>query len=1803
MDGFDEALHTHSASNQHNINDDKLNMGIAETLKRYEIDDDYIYRSMFSVESDLMQGGSQYLEEPHHTRSNSTAVERRKAADGNDLEAPDLDTYDNDHDEFSDKKKSDENRLRRAAVDMCKIFGLYHEETIKMNKTLQNFYRCTNQAGMALELETCPDVHLHKLQQMFAEEDKRVVEKQDQNKLQDHDLRHTLRHRKNSHLTDNLKLSPIKRSRRRTTRGTPAFSLQQQAYTASQLTATPLKRFPETFTKLRLYPSYRDYNAIISLNGPSTIVIGNSLRVRFEMRFPEVARFPRPDEAKRYPHPFDTIAIVPSNTVADDLSKTTDQFLNSVLCYEPIPPKTLKGSVLFNGTMQIRKAGEYKAMFAFRGKYPYQRCHTFKVKLVDASVIALDTTVRAGSRVLVRWLRASYEVGPDDVDWIGLYHIGNTGKKKLISRQDTLQPPNSEGHLSFNMPGLVGNFIFQFHIGKFDDQVIAASDIVNSKMRLIAMTGRRTPQTEARIVVASAHGDCFSERRQFQRNVVPHLKEIAGLKSMSFTYVNFTREDHTRVDDKWIIDTVKTSLRECSCATIFVLVLGNRYGYVPPKTLLSQRFKEMHPWVMERLNYCKSNKLTNGAGASMVEMMCHQSFFAPLANDGATAVKNVYFYFRSPAIVSTEKLSAAYELEGFENEGALQDLKGRIVRTGVGNVCLAYKNAREFASIVMKDLSESIKKLAGKSADNTGSKSAIDFRRFHATEKHKSIFCEMAAFQSSLRARYVHTLHPDRFVVIDNKTGSSSAKFQDDLIIDAWLLHAIHQDKIRQTRKDGEKEDPDSLERMTDDLLKKHHGNDSLPKSPVVVGDQRAFHALNTVVDKLVTEDITAIDSPFLILGCSGVGKSSILVTWLYQLVEQYGMSLDDPVIALTLPLSEPKCGPSEAELKALEEKNDFLDRLCETAVQTLLRLNTTTRFSEKGLSCDALVTLFRSLDTDQSGFLSHEELVAAFRKLNVGLSDEEVHQLIRTINFDADQDGKTSYEEFAHALHTTVDQQLFDEVNNDLLNISRYLEVEDLDKLKLYYERERLDHFNMKRLLNGIRKQTNIIEREKNDRLKNKKTFTHLHILCVHPGESSTRFITLTDVLRFIAYELAALIPDLPRDIVTNYVSQANTDLIDHFPSFLGKVSDHGKILLCIDSIDLLKPYTLRFLDEALPPNIRVILCGSIKATESNDGNPLTNNPVFKSLKTRNWLKSGHILMLKRIHKNDTLKICTDFVEALEDTSRPDELAALHGPGAIAFVDLEKIPGDAESLSYIFERVAKAPLASNIRALRYFIASFEPYDGTDNIEQRVEEFDGFQSIVEMYDDALYDVNQVYSKGQQVLQLILLSGNGLSEEQIRDLCEEKDQTRWSEFIFAVEPHIMTRRGAFIVLENSDVEAAVLRTFKNEVERCRQYQVLIDYWELKRGNPEFLDRATAELGHLYFSMWHGKPKLSDEENEMSFKIKQDLQHYRIMARKKMWSFLTTYDSFVDNFENKIGRHRLHEFFTILPPLKGWTNGLEVIQAEFLNHFKLNRKFLYPGSFQGFQITAVSDVCSSLNIAALPHSFKIASGLVIMYKWLADLQLPMFDRCWARPPTKKHKSVFNLCLDRQGRVCSSSLYPTEPLFLLERAFVLIMGQISFNMIETSDEVISKRFFKSKKHAFSPRSPLATVTTIIHAASRIYSNELYSCAKLLLNLEHRLPVDEFPKDMPQRKKKVCAYVVRMCFTVLIDENSARIKNIVMKTKFKALVMCKVAGVILKHYQHHHGSSSTSDTANQILASLKESMREFDVMNLLQT
>ena len=285
------------------------------------------------------------------------------------------------------------------------------------------------------------------------------------------------------------------------------------------------------------------------------------------------------------------------------------------------------------------------------------------------------------------------------------------------------------------------------------------------------------------------------------------------------------------------------------------------------------------------------------------------------------------------------------------------------------------------------------------------------------------------------------------------------------------------------------------------------------------------------------------------------------------------------------------------------------------------------------------------------------------------------------------------------------------------------------------------------------------------------------------------------------------------------------------------------------------------------------------------------------------------------------------------------------------------------------------------------------------------------------------------------------------------------------------------------------------------------------------------------------------------------------------------------------------------------MKGWKDGLTVLQDRFLSHFKINRKFFKSGSFQGFQISEVSDVCKSKNIAAMPHSFQIASGLVLIYLWLVDLQLPMFNQCWARPPTRKDKRVFNLCMDNVGRVCSGSVWPEEPLFLLERAFVLLMGKISFNGIDGSPEMLEKRFFGKRRHVFNQTSPMYMFAVISEATSALYCTELFACAELLLGYEHRLPVDEFPKSMKNRQYRLGQYITRMCFTVLIDENSARIKNIVSKTKFKASVISKLTESILTYYAKHfsgwHSNGGNEDEV-KCISMLKRAMTKFDVMGL---
>ena len=182
----------------------------------------------------------------------------------------------------------------------------------------------------------------------------------------------------------------------------------------------------------------------------------------------------------------------------------------------------------------------------------------------------------------------------------------------------------------------------------------------------------------------------------------------------------------------------------------------------------------------------------------------------------------------------------------------------------------------------------------------------------------------------------------------------------------------------------------------------------------------------------------------------------------------------------------------------------------------------------------------------------------------------------------------------------------------------------------------------------------------------------------------------------------------------------------------------------------------------------------------------------------------------------------------------------------------------------------------------------------------------------------------------------------------------------------------------------------MRSFADEVERGEIYTHLINFWESRTHIDAIANRCTDELGHLYFTGWYGKPKLTQE---LSFDRGQKFMKFRVAARRKMWQFLTNYVSFQKNYRHSIRRHRLLEFFNILPPLKGevWQNGLTVLLDSYLKHFKISKKFFHGGPFQGFLITEVSDACKNTNIFSMPHAYHIAYGLCIISKWLNDMRV--------------------------------------------------------------------------------------------------------------------------------------------------------------------------------------------------------------------
>jgi len=68
-----------------------------------------------------------------------------------------------------------------------------------------------------------------------------------------------------------------------------------------------------------------------------------------------------------------------------------------------------------------------------------------------------------------------------------------------------------------------------------------------------------------------------------------------------------------------------------------------------------------------------------------------------------------------------------------------------------------------------------------------------------------------------------------------------------------------------------------------------------------------------------------------------------------------------------------------------------------------------------KLLNEDRLLMLFKEFDTDDSGYITKDNLQEAFSKLEKPLSQDEINQIIE--EHDDSRDGKISYDEFCRMM------------------------------------------------------------------------------------------------------------------------------------------------------------------------------------------------------------------------------------------------------------------------------------------------------------------------------------------------------------------------------------------------------------------------------------------------------------------------------------------------------------------------------------------------------------------------------------------------------------------------------------------------------------------------------------------------------------------------------------------------------------------------------------------------------------------
>ena len=290
----------------------KMLKAMDKKLEDYAVDRSYINSQMFGIEHQLL----------------------------NNIESAHVDPYEDSHvDIIRDKVfiprqpiggdyRLEEKRLRKALVCLSKAYSVNSDKCLLLRKKLHSFYLATNQVGMAHELVNCPSIHIYKLEHIYGKDE----DTSETNAVGDR----TSTKNKNDFKIYKKNMSPYK------------VKMQRDAFKASLSAPTPLKQmFGETLTTLRTYPSYKEYNAIIKLEGPTSIVMGDALHVNFSVSFPE--------QKEQYPHPLDTIALGPVH--GDGLYQKNSIKSDEMVSAIKVPARSRHGKICFEGELALKDAG------------------------------------------------------------------------------------------------------------------------------------------------------------------------------------------------------------------------------------------------------------------------------------------------------------------------------------------------------------------------------------------------------------------------------------------------------------------------------------------------------------------------------------------------------------------------------------------------------------------------------------------------------------------------------------------------------------------------------------------------------------------------------------------------------------------------------------------------------------------------------------------------------------------------------------------------------------------------------------------------------------------------------------------------------------------------------------------------------------------------------------------------------------------------------------------------------------------------------------------------------------------------------------------------------------------------------------------------------------------------------------------------------------------------------------------------------------------------------------------------------